>query len=122
MKVVFKSIIAIAMFLFMGCGEKSPQDLRTEFEQMAESTMSLAAATLSPNRVPREVLKCTAKRMVDMFSDEEIRLMLDSSFSERLNNTTKIMAIQNKMESPDVSNMLLAQCMAEYLKNQKGAK
>lgn len=57
-----------------------------------------------------------------MFSDEEIRLMLDSSFSERLNNATKIMAIQNKMESPDVSNMLLAQCMDEYLKNQKGAK
>lgn len=31
MKVIFKPIIAVAMFLFMGCGEKSPQDLRTEF-------------------------------------------------------------------------------------------
>lgn len=28
MKVIFKPIIAIAMFLFMGCGEKSPQNLR----------------------------------------------------------------------------------------------
>lgn len=89
---------------------------------MAESTMSLVVTTQSPNRVPREVLKCTAKRVVDMFSDEEIRLMLDSSFSERLNNATKIIAIQSKMHSPDVSNMLLAQCMAAYLKNQKGAK
>lgn len=122
MRVVFKSIIAIAMFLFMGCGEKSPQDLRTEFEQMAESAMSLASATQSPNRVPREVLKCGSKKLVDMFSDEEIRLMLDSSFTERLNNATKIMAIQNKMQSPDVANMILAQCMVAYLKNQKGAK
>ena len=122
MRVVFKSIISIAMFLFMGCGEKSPQDLRTEFEQMAESAMSLASATQSPNRVPREVLKCGSKKLVDMFSDEEIRLMLDSSFTERLNNATKIMAIQNKMQSPDVANMILAQCMVAYLKNQKGAK
>lgn len=48
--------------------------------------------------------------------------MLDSSFSEMLNNVKKIMAIQSKMHSPDVSNTLLAQCMAAYLKNQKGAK
>lgn len=102
---------------FVGCGEKTPQDLRAEFEEKAESMLSVMATFMGGSKkMPRPMIKCAAKKMTDMFSDEEIRLVMDSSFSERMNNPEKIMRIQRKMESEEIMNMVLLQCVNEITK------
>lgn len=113
--------IAVALCLagigFVGCGEKTPQDLRAEFEEKAESMLSVMATFMGGSKkMPRPMIKCAAKKMTDMFSDEEIKLVMDSSFSERMNNPEKIMRIQRKMESEEIMNMVLLQCVNEITK------
>lgn len=113
--------IAVALCLIgigiVGCGEKTPQDLRAEFEEKAESMLSVMATFMGGSKkMPRPMIKCAAKKMTDMFSDEEIRLVMDSSFSERMNNPEKIMRIQRKMESEEIMNMVLLQCVNEITK------
>lgn len=113
--------IAVALCLigigFVGCGEKTPQDLRAEFEEKAESMLSVMATFMGGSKkIPRPMIKCAAKKITDMFSDEEIRLVMDSSFSERMNNPEKIMRIQRKMESEEIMNMVLLQCVNEITK------
>lgn len=113
--------IAVALCLIgiglVGCGEKTPQDLRAEFEEQAESALSVMATFMGGSKkMPRPMIKCAAKKMTDMFSDEEIRLVMDSSFSERMNNPEKIMRIQRKMESEEIMNMVLLQCINETAK------
>lgn len=113
--------IAVALCLIgiglVGCGEKTPQDLRAEFEEKAESMLSVMATFMGGSKkMPRPVIKCASRKMTDMFSDEEIRLVMDSSFSERMNNPEKIMRIQRKMESEEIMNMVLLQCINETTK------
>lgn len=113
-------IIAVAVCLvgFVGCGEKTPQELRADFEEQIESNLSLAATLMDKNRlITREVVKCASKKMSAMFSDEEIRLVMDTSITsaigEAMNNPQKVLAVQHKMESPEITNAIFLQCIAE---------
>lgn len=111
-------VVAVCVGIgIVGCGEKTPQDLRAEFEEKAESMLSVMATFMGGSKkMPRPMIKCAAKKMTDMFSDEEIRLVMDSLFSERMNNPEKIMRIQRKMESEEIMNMVLLQCVNEITK------
>lgn len=98
-------------FVFIGCGDKDSQDLRTKFESQLEGGFSVMMPLVdAESKLPKDAPKCAAKAASQTFSDEEIRLIVDSSFSERIQNADKIMNIQQKIESPSFMLRFLKNC------------
>ncbi|RDU66212.1 hypothetical protein CQA53_04165 [Helicobacter didelphidarum] len=115
MKQAFYFFIATIMVLVIGCGSDKPKDLRTEFRKKIESGLGLTLPMMAPEgtKISKELIACTAQHMTDTFSDDEIKLIIDSSFSERLKNPAKIMEIQQKMESPEYTHKYMQTCATE---------
>ncbi|MGX3045373.1 hypothetical protein [Helicobacter sp. T3_23-1056] len=101
----------LCMFVLTSCdNKKTPQDLRAKFESQLKSGFSIMLPLVNTeSRLPKDAPKCLAKAASQTFSDEEVRLIIDSSFSERMQNAESIMAIQQKIESP--------QFMLRFFKN-----
>lgn len=112
--------LAFMAFILIGCGEKPPQGLRAEFRENIESMLSVMATMMGGNkRLSQPMIQCMSEKMTNMFSDEEIRLMTNASFSERMDssNTGKFIRIQRKMESEEIRDMTYLQCAKEMNKN-----
>ena len=111
---ILKTIaLAVCLVGFVGCEEKTPQELRADFEDIIEVNFMLKPPPIRGIRVTEDAVKCAIKRMSDSFSDEEIRLYLDSSMGEAMDNMGKIIPIQARVDSDEVKYSFLLQCMAE---------
>ena len=104
-------IIVLISISFIACGgNSSPQELRVELENTMEKSFKVMLPLATDKKIPDEVIKCLVKSISNTLSDEEVRLITDSSIVERTNNADKIMAIQQKLESPTFALSFLKQC------------
>lgn len=106
----FLAFCAVAFGISACDSEKSPKDLRAEFEQQMEQSLKAMLPLMSNETLPHGIEKCIAKAAADTMSDDEIKLIVGASFSERLNEPEKMLSIQQKLDSPAFFMNFLNRC------------
>lgn len=104
------ALFALVATFITACGETSPRDLRAEFEEKLEKNLKIMLPLMSDRKLPKGIEKCMAKAASDTFSDADIKLAMDSSLSDKLNNADRIMDIQQRLESPQFMLAFLNRC------------
>lgn len=111
--------IILGACVYLGCDSapKDPQTLRAELESELKSGLGIVVKMAgSGNITPQEaerIATCTARDIVKGLSDEEIRMLKESSLSERMSNGQTMNALMAKI-GPDsaYTGRILHQCMA----------
>lgn len=116
MRKSFYQAIAIALvaFGFVACGEKTPQEIRADFdEKMEEMFVDGLRGQFS-----KDELKCAAKTMSSFFSDEELQTLYGASWGQMTmadNRMTeeniKFYSVNNKLQSRFLIQRALASCI-----------
>ncbi|RDU61332.1 hypothetical protein [Helicobacter sp. MIT 14-3879] len=110
------AVMVVLILMCCGCGSDEPRDLRTELEKQLAENLKLLNSVSGQN-IPNEIMQCAAKAATKSFSDEEVKLIIDSSLSERLSNPQKMMSIQEKMQDERFLAQFVLQC-AKDLKSR----
>lgn len=101
-KIIWAIVICLVLWLILSCGgDKSLQELREDFEK--DMTNNFAVM------LPKDIAQCAAKALSKYLSDEEIALMM-GSFTDRVSNPEKGMALQQKLQSRQFLKRFIDEC------------
>lgn len=111
-KILSLGVLAIVL---TGCSEdnRSPKEkLREQLETPLKMMIPFLAETMN---IPatNALTDCMLDTMVNSLSDEEARLMVDSTITERFEKGAEMMAIQQKFESQEINTRIMMKCYNE---------
>ena len=101
-KIILALVGLLILWFIASCsGDKSPQELRADFEkEMANNFAQM---------IPKDIAQCAAKTLSKALNDEEIALIM-GSFADRVSNPEKGMALQQKLQSRQFLERFINEC------------
>lgn len=108
------AVLAFIALGFVACGEKTPQEMRADFDKKMEN-MFLDGFR---GRFSKDELKCAGRVMSSFFNDDELATIYNASWGQltmsdqRMTEANvKFYSVNSKMQSKLLIQKALAQCV-----------
>lgn len=107
--------LGVLFLILIGCSDsRSPRErLQNKLESGLRVMLPLMADSNTPIEITDELIGCMVSNMVKSLSDEEVHLVIDSSFIERVEKSEDMMRLQEKIQSPQFALVFFKQCQKE---------